>query len=213
MKIIAHRGNWNTQEEKNSKIAFERSIRQGYGIETDIRDYEGRLVIAHDVPQPGEELMSFDDFLQLYSVNTDKNAVLAINIKSDGLHQLLEQALQKNTPGDYFVFDMSVPALFFGYRKTKIPFFVSVNEYMQTPPLFSECAGIWLDAYEDIWYHTDDIQAFAGKGKKVCIVSPELHGRAHMELWQMIKDAGLAQLPGLSICTDLFDEADQLFNH
>lgn len=212
MKIIAHRGTWKTTEEKNSKAAFERSIIQGFGIETDIRDYNGQLVIAHDVPQPGASFISFDAFLEMYKGNADPKAVLAINIKSDGLQPLLVDALQKNTPEDYFVFDMSMPDLLFGYRKTSIPYYASINEYLQSPPLFTECAGIWLDAFEDVWYHTDDIKAFLDKEKKVCIVSPELHGRDHIGLWQMIKEAGLSSIPRLSICTDLIEEADNFFN-
>ena len=30
--------------------AFERAINFGFGIETDIRDFDGNLVIAHDLP-------------------------------------------------------------------------------------------------------------------------------------------------------------------
>ena len=49
MKIIAHRGYWLEQSEKNTLVAFERAIKCGYGFETDYRDYCGKIVIAHDV--------------------------------------------------------------------------------------------------------------------------------------------------------------------
>ena len=54
MKIIAHRGYWLEQSEKNTLIAFERAMKYGYGFETDYRDYCGKIVIAHDVPEGKE---------------------------------------------------------------------------------------------------------------------------------------------------------------
>jgi hypothetical protein len=49
IKILAHRGQWNLPEKKNSLSAFERAFSNGYGIETDIRDYKGELVISHNI--------------------------------------------------------------------------------------------------------------------------------------------------------------------
>ncbi|MEL6681407.1 MAG: hypothetical protein AAFQ09_02035, partial [Pseudomonadota bacterium] len=53
MIVISHRGYWKTAEEKNTKTAFERSFSLGYGTETDFRDLDRQLVIAHDPPQAG----------------------------------------------------------------------------------------------------------------------------------------------------------------
>ena len=43
MKIIAHRGYWLEQSEKNTLVAFERAMKCGYGFETDYRDYCGKI--------------------------------------------------------------------------------------------------------------------------------------------------------------------------
>ena len=48
MQILAHRGRWRSPSEKNSEGAFRAALSAGYGIETDIRDFDGRLVISHD---------------------------------------------------------------------------------------------------------------------------------------------------------------------
>lgn len=48
--IIAHRGFWKIASEKNSLVAFERAFSNGYGVETDIRDLMGGLVVEHDLP-------------------------------------------------------------------------------------------------------------------------------------------------------------------
>lgn len=211
MNIIAHRGYWKNTGEKNSVAAFERAIENGFGIETDIRDNNGRLVVAHDIPLPGEDFLSFDDFLTMYSKNRDENALLAINIKSDGLSDELKSSLSACSV-NYFAFDMSLPQLYFGYRKSGLHFYSSVNEFMRVPMVREEAKGIWLDAYTHIWYNTSDIREYLQMGKGVCIVSPELHGREYKPLWEMIKGSGLDHHALLSICTDLPMEADNFFD-
>ena len=61
MYILSHRGFWLSPNEKNLEIAFRRSFEAGFGVETDIRDYQGRLVIAHDIAS--KEDMDFDYFI------------------------------------------------------------------------------------------------------------------------------------------------------
>ena len=36
MNIIAHRGYWKVSSEMNTRVAFERALINGFGIETDI---------------------------------------------------------------------------------------------------------------------------------------------------------------------------------
>lgn len=43
MKIIAHRGYWIDSSEKNSSNALRKALEQGYGFESDLRDYCGDL--------------------------------------------------------------------------------------------------------------------------------------------------------------------------
>ena len=50
MKILAHRGFWADEEEKNTLSAFGKAFDSGFGIETDIRDRNGELVISHNPP-------------------------------------------------------------------------------------------------------------------------------------------------------------------
>ena len=55
IQIISHRGFWKNDEEKNTLEAFQKSFSNGFGIETDIRDLDGRIVISHDVPHSNSE--------------------------------------------------------------------------------------------------------------------------------------------------------------
>src|SRR5438309_53835 len=65
MLVLAHRGWWSDPQDRNTRAAFAKAFAAGYGIETDVRDSAGRLVISHDPPFVGEDLMSFDALLAL----------------------------------------------------------------------------------------------------------------------------------------------------
>mgnify|MGYP006075220631 CR=1 FL=1 len=49
--------------EKNMVVAFQRSLELGFGIETDLRDYNGEIVISHDIADKNS--MRFSDFMKL----------------------------------------------------------------------------------------------------------------------------------------------------
>ena len=75
MEIIAHRGFWISAEEKNTQTAFLRALENGFGIETDLRDFDGTLVISHDMANA--QCLSVDDFLKMVS----KKRLLGMQIK------------------------------------------------------------------------------------------------------------------------------------
>jgi len=104
MIVMSHRGYWKVPDEKNTKIAFQRSFDLDFGTETDIRDCKGDLLISHDMPQGHE--MKLEQFIDILN---GKNIPLAINIKSDGLAKMLGSVMQSRQVQNWFVFDMSVP--------------------------------------------------------------------------------------------------------
>ena len=82
MDIISHRGFWNKDINKNSIKSFENSFKNNFGLETDVRDVNGVLKISHDMALDSN--LDFETLLKLYSLKSNK--YLALNIKSDGLH-------------------------------------------------------------------------------------------------------------------------------
>lgn len=206
MKILSHRGYWKLPAEKNTLAAFTRSFRLGFGLETDIRDVSGKLVISHDVPQ-GDEL-PLDDFLELAASQPEiTGCPLALNIKSDGLANLLAVALRPYAHLDCFVFDMAVPDMR-GYFGSGIPVYTRLSEVEPQAPWLDLCKGVWLDCFESDWYSIDQVRQLLTQGKRVCIVSPELHGRAPEPAWEKLR--AVASEPALMLCTD-FPEAAQHF--
>lgn len=203
--ILAHRGQWKEEAERNTRTALALASQRGYGIETDVRDSEGRLIVSHDVPVGGETA------LPEVVVHCDAARVpIAINIKADGLATLIKEMLDRHPDLDAFCFDMSVPELL-QYQKHGVPCFTRVSEFEQTPALYDDARGVWLDAFLSDWYSADLIERFLGDGKQVAIVSPELHRRDHQTLWEILRDADLGGLDDVLLCTDYPDAAFEFF--
>lgn len=210
MEILAHRGAWHQQGRKNSIEALGAALKSGYGIETDVRDHKGQLVIAHDVPGP--DSVSFVEFLDLY-LKGQYQSPMAINIKSDGLTDRMTTCLEKVPPEQYFVFDMSIPDTL-PYLKANLPVFIRVSELESSTPLLTEAQGIWLDELTRSWITETSLNELAEHDKPVCIVSAELHSRDQVPQWQMLKgflensSAGNRWL----LCTDYPDKAQEYFS-
>jgi len=212
LEIIAHRGYWLVEEEKNTVLAFERALNAGFGIETDLRDFCGSIVVSHDLPN--ESSISFEALLKLYARSPDHMSLkptLALNIKSDGLTPLVSQLLKRYKVAKYFVFDMSVPDSL-SYINAGLKTFTRQSEFELYPPLYEECDGVWLDSFSKTWYSEDVLTSHVEAGKRLCIVSPELHKRndAVNEQWIMLR--GYRYRGDLSLCTDFPSDAREFFN-
>lgn len=208
MKIIAHRGFWRKKTEQNTLPSFKRAFEHGFGLETDVRDAHGQLVIAHDPvttrAMPAEKL--FKIFKQ-----ASAQQILAINIKANGLQDRLAHHLKSHHIKHYFIFDPAIPDAL-DYIKKKIKFFTRQSDLELTPHLLPQAQGIWLDSFHSNWFGRNLIEKHLRAGKKVCIVSPELHHRAYNQVWQMLRTIDAKHDGRLSLCTDLPEKAQNFFN-
>lgn len=209
MVILSHRGHWKTDKEKNTPVAFKRSFSLGFGTELDLRDYCGKLVISHDIPNSAS--MNFETFLEMYC-QFDKGLFLAINIKAAGLQNMLLGLLTKYRVKNYFVFDMSIPDAL-RYLDHGINAFTRESEFEVEPALYEKADGVWMDEFKTSWITLQRIQYHIDNGKKVCVVSPELHHADHLTRWEYYK-AVSQNMEGSAVmlCTDFPEEARRYFN-
>lgn len=201
MEIIAHRGWWKTAGEKNSRVAFERAFAGGFGIETDLRDAGGQIVISHDMPRGGE--MALSELLHLLG---SRKLTLALNIKADGMAGEIKRLLAEYRCENYFTFDMSIPEMLC-QRDAGLRFFTGLSDIAPNPVMIENASGVWLDSFNSDWFDSQTVDEILRRGKSVCIVSPELHGRGYKSVWQKYKD-----LHGVALCTDHPSEAQEFFN-
>ena len=199
--ILSHRGYWKLEKEKNTFLAVERAIENGYGLEIDVRDYCGELIISHDVPK-SNEVFSFDKFLNILKKYSN-NSRIALNIKSDGLQGLLTSALPalKQLNSQFYVFDMSFPETFRFYN-ANISLYTRVSEYENNAQILKMGYGVWVDNFSGDFNQIEISLKFIKQKKRVAFVSPELHGRDHIPVWSMLKEWGLHKYENFEICTD-----------
>lgn len=215
MIILAHRGLWRQKAEQNTIVSLCDALDQGFGLETDIRDDRGRLVISHDCPMGDEP--DVDAFLACYR-DRRSTQMLALNVKSCGLQQLVVDALGRHSiPQEhYFLFDMAPPDAL-GYLERSMPCYTRQSEIEGDPAFVDQAAGIWLDCFFRDWIDKDVIRSHDRAGRRVALVSPELHGRDKDAAWAMWRHVvALFREEGrsdrLMICTDYPAEAKAYFD-
>lgn len=233
INIIEHRTGWceslstfNDKSLQNTKQGFIKSFSRGNGVETDIRDIKGDLVISHDMPSGNE--LSFEDMLKIYNKYNCKG-ILALNVKCDGMQNKIKDLLTKYSIENYFMFDMSIPDSL-GYLEKEIISFVrdsehEVNPKESTPIIYRNSQGVWIDQFKNgnptrINYNL--VKDYLDDGKYISIVSPELHpwGRTdemlYKKAWVVYKDIfsklSNKEILKVSICTDFPEQATNFFN-
>ncbi|WP_288430348.1 phosphodiesterase [uncultured Agrobacterium sp.] len=217
MQVLSHRGYWKEPAEKNSVEAFARSFSLGFGTETDLRDslVDGvpAIVVSHDIPKGGE--LSFKALLRI--AKEHGSPTLALNIKADGLHDLIAETLKEEGYDNYFLFDSSVPDLIQGVKRQLVSY-TRLSEYEPVASLYEDpgVSGVWVDIFKPgRWYDAALIEGLLVDGKSVALVAPDLHHR-HDEFdtfLEWLVSTGLNERDRLSICTDRPEYAqEKLFN-
>lgn len=204
---MAHRGYWREMEERNTTVALLRALDNGFGFESDIRDYHGELVISHNIANA--TCQRAEEVFKLLAEHDDKYC-FAINIKADGLKELLTGLLEKHHIENYFCFDMSVPQLV-EYEDNGLTYYTRQSEVEPVPTMYNNATGVWVDGFRNTdWITEKLLQNHLAEGKSICLVSPELHGRVFMDFWERL---ALYQIDfkKVMLCTDKPKEAAAFF--
>ncbi|HEY4330876.1 MAG TPA: hypothetical protein VGN88_14130 [Phycisphaerae bacterium] len=211
IELLAHRGWWNAPAERNTLAVLERAFKEGMGVETDIRDCCGEIVISHDPPMPGS--LSLRKVLESYA-SAGKPGWLALNVKSDGLQNGVQSLLKEFGIDHYFLFDMSIPDAM-QWIRAGMTIFSRQSDVEPQPVLYDHCAGVWADGFSTDWIGLSFLKTHLAAGKSIGVISPEIHGRDPRHLWQLLKElAGIqtgSASPALMLCTDLIPEARRYF--
>jgi len=202
-RILAHRGVWGLRGSSNSPEVLTEALAAGFGIETDLRDHNGRIVVSHDPPTRRTPL--FADLLEQWArENRLSGRILALNVKSDGLVPLLSQLDDDLKEADFFFFDMSFPQLL-SYSRAGLPVALRISEFEPAPVDLSHRLGMarkyWLDGFDSDWWVGDDAIEKLVRESQVTVVSPELHGRSPSAVWDWFLQR-VAEGCDLYLCTD-----------
>ena len=168
MKIIRHR--INTIEELVQ-------ISGDYGIEIDLRSKNSEIVLSHG-PFPKESIY-FTDWLKFYHHKT-----LVLNIKEEGLEQKVLEIISSFEIQEFFFLDQSFPFMMKSLKdgESRVAIRFSDQESFDTIFKISNLElvnpdWVWIDSFSGNWSHLSDLAKIKSLGFKVCLASPELHGR------------------------------------
>ena len=164
MHVIAHR--------RNTR-ALLADTRREHGVEVDIRSMGARLIIHHDPFAEGED---FEEWLADYC-----HGLLILNVKEEGLEDRLLALMAGANIDDFFFLDQSFPFLIRTVRRGERRCAVRVSEYESVDTalrLTGMVDWVWLDSFTGTLPPAPDLHRLRDAGFRLCLVSPELQGRA-----------------------------------
>ena len=213
--LLAHRGLWHDKEEKNSMNALHKALISGFGVETDLRDSNGNIVLSHDIPKNDSSILDLRWLFDFY-VNNNCRGYLALNIKADGLGVEIKKLIDIYQISNYFIFDMSVPDLI-SNKDLNLNQFCRSSELEDAEKLLPFSKGVWIDKFDGLSYRIEKLRKTIEAFPSAAIVSPELHGLSIKQSkidWQTIKQICATNeiIKPIFLCTDFPEEAYAFFN-
>ena len=182
MNLIAHRRN---------TIAELQATPPQYGVEIDLRSQGHKLIVQHDPFADGED---FERWLDHF-----RHGTLILNVKEEGLEERLIGLMAARGITDYFFLDQSFPFLIRWSKRGERRCAVRVSEFESIETaltLAGQIDWVWVDCFTRFPLDGAGAKRLQGAGFKLCLVSPELQGRAvEVEipaLASMLRDLGVS---------------------
>jgi hypothetical protein len=179
--IVRHR--------RNSSAEL-RATAPALGVEVDIRSRGGELIVQHDPFADGER---FEDWLEHYG-----HRLLILNVKEEGLEPRLIALMQQRAIADWFFLDQSFPFLVRTANGGEPRCAVRVSEFESVDTalaLAGRVHWVWVDCFTRFPLDRAQARRLADAGFRLCVVSPELQGRAALSevpaLRALLRDQGI----------------------
>jgi hypothetical protein len=143
------------------------------GIEFDIRDTGGDIVVQHD-PFLGGQL--FTDFLKF----CPSNKFYIVNVKSEGIELRAIADLEAHGIMQFFLLDCSIPMMVRLGKEGERRLAVRFSEYESLATvgvMASFVSWVWVDVFTQLPLTNAIETSIRNHGLKLCLVSPELQGQ------------------------------------
>ena len=161
--IIAHRINKLDSETQDI-------FQDADGIEFDVRDSDGKIIVTHDPFTTGQLL---EDFL----THCVPSKFYIVNIKSEGIEYRILELLKEKSIENFFFLDCSIPMMVkLGKQYTnKLAVRFSEYESIETVKKMAHFVKwVWIDTFTKIPITQEQEKELHELGLKLCFVSPEL---------------------------------------
>jgi len=164
------------------------------GVEIDIRDYDGGLVLTHEPFTKGDSL---EEYLKNYH-----HKFIIFNTKVDGITSHILELVKKYNIKDYFFLDLANPTLIWQANKGVRDIAARFSEYEPVEAclaLKGKVEWVWVDCFNSIPLNQENYSVLS-KHFKLCLVSPEMQG--HPLDWIEKFKQDFKQMPIQAVCTD-----------
>lgn len=171
------------------------SFPEADGIEFDVRDSNGRIIVTHDPFTEGQPLEDF-----LYFCPPEKFYI--VNIKSEGIELKILQLLKEYSIKNFFFLDCSIPMMVKLGKQYTTNLAVRYSEYesIETVKKMAHLVEwVWIDTFTKIPLTQEQEQELHSLGLKLCFVSPELQGQ-QSKVDQYIQDLENKQIKLDAVC-------------
>ena len=162
MIIIKHRQN---------EISDLKQLPKNFGAEIDIRSQFNELILHHDPFNKGQPLKNW---LEHYD-----HRFLILNVKEEGLEEMIINLLEKFNINNYFFLDQSFPFLMKYSRKKNKHLATRFSDYENIKNIVNlknKVQWVWIDYFDKFSLNDKNINLVKKLNFKYCLVSPELHG-------------------------------------
>jgi glycerophosphoryl diester phosphodiesterase len=205
MQIICHRGLWEKKSEQNGNQACLQAALQYDGMEIDLKNLNGKIVLSHDPIVQDHSYTSLESVLK-----KSPDTFYALNIKEDGLSSELNRLINKYKIKSYMCFDLSGPEIV-KYKEQNLVTFDRFGD-QDLLPSHRKIQGVVLDVFKSRNFSKIIKQLKVSPSIPLFIISPELHGQDPINSWKIIRSFEMTHKNPIYLCTDLFLEASAYFN-
>ena len=143
------------------------------GIEFDIRDSKGQIIVQHDAFKEGQ---LFSDFVK----HCPTNKFYIVNVKSEGIEYDAIKILEEHNIYNFFLLDCSIPMIIKLGKSGETRIAARFSEYesiYNIKALRKYIQWVWVDVFTIIPITYDIFKTIKNLNLKICLVSPELQGQ------------------------------------
>ena len=167
------------------------------GVEVDLRDSNGTLIMVHEPMAEGED---FEKYLFYFS-----HKLIILNIKSERIEPKVIELLKKYKVKNYFFLDSSVPmiyALSESGEKNIASRFSEIEPIESVLALKDRTKWVWIDCFTKFPVDKKTYEIIKKSGLKTCLVSPELQ-KGYVDIDEYIGAIKSNKMVFNAVCTKL----------
>jgi len=151
-----------------------------FGVEIDIRSNMSNLYLHHD---PFAEGVLFDDWLNFFH-----HSFIILNVKEDGLENLIIKKLKEKSICNYFFLDQTFPTINKLLNSDFTDLAIRLSEFetiVNALILDKKPQWVWIDHFNKFPFKSKEVELLKKNGYKICIVSPELQGKENSKIKEL----------------------------